>query len=54
MTKQQKTEEVLAIVREARKRYTRDEFVAMTKEIWNGLDAAQTVAVENTPQVPPA
>lgn len=52
MTKRQKTEQVLAIVTDARHWYTKEEFLKMVKEVWNGLDLAQDAAVENVPEVP--
>lgn len=53
MTKKQKTDYVLAAVQEARVWFTQDEFTKMVKQIWDGLDNAQTLAVENTSPVTP-
>lgn len=46
MTKEQKVESALATVREARRWHTRDEYVGIIKDIWDGLDSAQTKAIE--------
>jgi hypothetical protein len=44
MTKDQKTENVLSTVREARRWFQREEFVGMVNFIWDGLDGATGVA----------
>lgn len=49
MTKQQKTEDVLELVKEKRKLYTFQEFADMVVLVWNALDAAQAKAVEGGP-----
>lgn len=51
MTKKQKVENVLATVEAARVWFTQDEFTKMVKQIWDGLDNAQALAVENTAPV---
>lgn len=50
MTKQQKTEDVLELVKEKRKQYTFQEFADMVILVWNALDSAQAKAVEGAPQ----
>jgi hypothetical protein len=46
MTKEQKVVQVTAIVAEARKNYTQTEFANMVFAIWQGLEGAKTVAVD--------
>jgi hypothetical protein len=49
MTKQQKVENITAIVEEARKHYTQTEFANMVFAIWQGLDGAKTIATDGDP-----
>ena len=49
MTKQQKVDQVTAIVQEAKKHYTLQEFSDMFLAIWNGLEVARTKAVDGDP-----
>lgn len=46
MTKDQKVENIAAIVKEARRFYSMAEFTDMVERIWQGLDSAKVVAVE--------
>lgn len=46
MTKQQKVDQVTAIVQEAKRHYTFQEFADMFLAIWNGLETAKNAAVE--------
>ncbi len=47
MTKDQKVENISNIVEEARRWYTKAEFAQMIDRIWDGLDRAKEIAVEN-------
>lgn len=47
MTKQQKVEDILLLVKEKRKVYTFQEFADMVVGVWQALDAAEQKAVEN-------
>lgn len=48
MTKQQKTEDILELVKEKRRHYTFQEFADMVVVVWQAVDAAQVKAVEET------
>lgn len=50
MTKQQKVEAVLSQVKEARRWYTKDEYMQMQDRIWDGLDRAEVIAKDGAPQ----
>lgn len=46
MTKDQKVVQITNLVEEARRFYTQDEYVNMIRSVWQGLDAAKTIAQE--------
>jgi hypothetical protein len=49
MTKQQKVDDVMNTVQEARKHYTLQEYSDMFLAVWNGLETAKTKATEGDP-----
>jgi hypothetical protein len=55
MTPQQKSEHVLAAVKEARRWFTRNEYCSMVRTLWTALDSAEsasTEAQENAAPIP--
>lgn len=50
MTPAQKTENVLGIVKEARRWYTREEFVGITNILWDAIDASERAALPEQQQ----
>lgn len=49
MTKQQKVDDILKTVHDAKRWYTREEFVGMVNQIWDALVGAEATAVDGAP-----